>query len=114
MWAKGGVYAVRAIERVPTGSCHFSCLTDPSQSVANFPCVQKRERIKTMCASIAWEVFVALWPSREVLDTKSRRLQWPALSGRYVRLQGPELLVLSPIIPFVFSGWPQGLLAGTE
>ncbi len=35
------VYAVRAIERVPAGSCHFSCLTDPSQSVVNFPCVWK-------------------------------------------------------------------------
>ncbi len=35
------LYAVRAIERVPAGSCHFSCLTDPSQSVVNFPCIQK-------------------------------------------------------------------------
>ncbi len=35
------VYAVRAIERVPAGSCHFSCLTDPSQSVVSFPCVRK-------------------------------------------------------------------------
>ncbi len=35
------VYAVRAIERVPAGSCHFSCLTDPSQSVVSFPCVWK-------------------------------------------------------------------------
>ncbi len=67
-----------------------------------------------MCASIAWEVLIALWLCREVLDTQSRRLQWSALSGRNVRLQGPELLVLSPIVPFVFSGWPQGLLAGME
>ncbi len=37
----GRVYAVRAIERVPAGSCHFSCLTDPSQSVVNFPCIWK-------------------------------------------------------------------------
>ncbi len=35
------LYAVRAIDRVPAGSCHFSCLTDPSQSVVNFPCVRK-------------------------------------------------------------------------
>ncbi len=49
------LYAVRAIERVPADSCHFSCLTNPSQSVVNFPCVQKWERIKTMCAVIAWD-----------------------------------------------------------
>ncbi len=49
------LYAVRAIERVPAGTCHFSCLTDPSQSVVNFPCVRKWEHIKTMCASIAWD-----------------------------------------------------------
>ncbi len=36
-----GVYAVRAINRVPAGSCHFSCSTDPSQSVASFPCIRK-------------------------------------------------------------------------
>ncbi len=35
------VYAVRATERVPTGSCHFPCSTDPSQSVVSFPCVRK-------------------------------------------------------------------------
>ncbi len=35
------VYAVRATERVPTGSCHFLCSTDPSQSVVSFPCIQK-------------------------------------------------------------------------
>ncbi len=50
-WSGGGVggggrlgaslYAVRAIERVPAGSCHFPCSTDPSQSVVSFPCVQK-------------------------------------------------------------------------
>ncbi len=28
-------------QRVPAGSCHFSCLTDPSQSVVNFPCIRK-------------------------------------------------------------------------
>ncbi len=28
-------------QSVPAGSCHFSCLTDPSQSVVNFPCVRK-------------------------------------------------------------------------
>ncbi len=28
-------------ERVPTGSDHFLCLTDLSQSVASFPCVRK-------------------------------------------------------------------------
>ncbi len=33
------LYAVRATERVPAGSCHFSCFTDPSQSVASFLCV---------------------------------------------------------------------------
>ena len=33
------MYAVRATERVPAGSCHFPCFTDPSQSVVSFPCV---------------------------------------------------------------------------
>ena len=52
------VYHVRgkSHQSVPAGSCHFSCLTDPSQSVVNFPCVQKREHIKTMCAIIAWDL----------------------------------------------------------
>ncbi len=35
------VYAVRATERVPAGSCHFPCFTDPSQSVVSFPCIRK-------------------------------------------------------------------------
>ncbi len=35
------LYAVRATDRVPAGSCHFPCSTDPSQSVVSFPCVQK-------------------------------------------------------------------------
>ena len=35
------LYAVRATNRVPAGSCHFSCLTDPSQSVVSFPCIRK-------------------------------------------------------------------------
>ncbi len=35
------LYAVRAIERVPAGSCHFPCSTNPSQSVVSFPCIQK-------------------------------------------------------------------------
>ncbi len=35
------LYAVRAIERVPAGSCHFSCFTDPSQLVASFLCIRK-------------------------------------------------------------------------
>ncbi len=35
------LYAVRAIERVPAGSCHFPCLTDPSQLVVSFPCIRK-------------------------------------------------------------------------
>ncbi len=43
--------------------------------------------------------FVALWLCWDVLDPQSRRLQWSALSGRSVRLQGPELLVL-PHRPF--------------
>ncbi len=55
LWLLDTVYAVRAIERVPAGSCHFSCLTDPSQSVVNFPCVRKWEHINTMCAVIAWD-----------------------------------------------------------
>ncbi len=54
------LYAVRAIKRVPAGSCHFLCLTDPSQSVVSIPCVRKWEHIKTMCAVIAWAL--ALWP----------------------------------------------------
>ena len=33
------LYAVRATERVPAGSCHFPCFTDPSQSVASSLCV---------------------------------------------------------------------------
>ncbi len=36
-----GLYAVRATNRVPAGSCHFLCSTDPSQSVVSFPCVRK-------------------------------------------------------------------------
>ncbi len=35
------MYAVRATDRVPAGSCHFLCFTDPSQSVVSFPCVRK-------------------------------------------------------------------------
>ncbi len=45
------MYAVRATERVPAGSCHFPCSTDPSQSVVSFPCVWKWERIKTKYAT---------------------------------------------------------------
>ena len=42
VWYEGtALYTVRAIERVPAGSCHFPCLTDPSQSVVSFPCVWK-------------------------------------------------------------------------
>ncbi len=41
------MYVVRTTERVPAGSCHFPCFTDPSQSVVSFPCVRKWERIKT-------------------------------------------------------------------
>ncbi len=35
------VYAVRAAKSVPADSCRFPCETDPSQSVANIPCVWK-------------------------------------------------------------------------
>ncbi len=55
------LYAVRAIKRVPAGSCHFLCFTDPSQSVVSFPCIRKWEHIKTMCASIAWALALWLW-----------------------------------------------------
>ncbi len=35
------LYAIRATDRVPAGSCHFPCSTDPSQSVVSFPCIWK-------------------------------------------------------------------------
>ncbi len=60
-WYTTSVYAVRAIKRVPAGSCHFLCLTDPSQSVVSVPCVRKWEHIKTTCAIIAWALALWLW-----------------------------------------------------
>ncbi len=39
------MYVVRATERVPAGSCHFPCFTDPSQSVVSSLCIWKWERI---------------------------------------------------------------------
>ncbi len=59
------VYAVRAIERVPAGSCHFLCLADPSQSVVSFPCVRKWEHIKAMCASIARRIWDSGFETRD-------------------------------------------------
>ncbi len=78
------LYAVRAVNRVPAGSCHFSCSTDTSQSVVSFPCIWKREHIKTMCASIAWDL--ALWPWPRCSWPTSRRLQQ---STQKVLVAGP-------------------------
>ncbi len=39
--AKWDAVCGKSHQRVPAGSCHFSCLTDPLQSVVNFPCIRK-------------------------------------------------------------------------
>ncbi len=41
-------------------------------------------------------IFSTLAVVETLLDPQNRRLQWSDLSIRNVRLQGPELLVLSP------------------
>ncbi len=102
------LYAVRAINRVPAGSCHFSCSTDPSQSVVSFPCVQKRERIKMNYATNA--LALAHWLWLRCSRPANRRLQWSALSVGCRALN----FWCMPIVPFVFSGRPQGLQASME
>ena len=96
-------------ERVPAGSDHFLFLTDLSQSVASFPCVRKWEHIKMVCASIAWDWALWLW-SRRI----STRKQKASVVRRECKVAGPWTSGASPIVPFVFSGRPQGLQAGTE
>ncbi len=43
------LYAVRAIERVPAGSCHFLCFADPSQSVVSSFASRNENIFKAMC-----------------------------------------------------------------
>ncbi len=102
------LYAVRATDRVPAGSGHFPCSTDPSQSVVSFPCVRKWERIKTKYATNASALAHWLWP--RCSRPANRRLQWSTLNVSCRALN----FWCMPIVPFVFSGLPLGLRASME
>ncbi len=106
------VYAVRATERVPAGSCHFPCFTDPSKSVVSFPCVRKWERIKTKCATSAWAL--AHWLRSRCYSTREQKASVVRPVRKECKVAGPWTSGASPIVPFMFSGQPQGLQAGME
>ncbi len=109
---RGKLYAVRATERVPAGSCHFPCFTDPSQSVVSFPCVRKWECIKTMYATSAWALAHWLWS--RCYSTREQKASVVCPVRKECKVAGPWTSGASPIVPFMFSGWPQGLRASME